>query len=123
VFLNAEWTELERDLAELQGAIDAADPGGIAHQRLIILKARLKYGIRSGLKKPVVAADAANSSLVQVDAQSRSLIGSIVNREGKLFRVTAEDANFVATAGDRVDKNGVRIPDDSPLDFVAEIPE
>jgi hypothetical protein len=107
-------------LREIRFHLKHAEPGSIAAQRLI---AQHRATLLDLTPEEYVAADPEESPLVRVDVQPRSTIGSIVDREGKLFRVTAEDANFVPTAGDRVDKNGARIPEDSPLDFVAEITE
>jgi hypothetical protein len=47
LFLKAVQRDILFDLAEIQRAIDAAEPGSVAQHRLISLKARMRRGIQS----------------------------------------------------------------------------
>jgi hypothetical protein len=111
LFLDSAEKNIAADLAEIQRAIEAADPGGIAMQRLIILKARLKYGLRSGLKKPVETENPKPQAEVRVDVSPRNQIGSVVPYDGGWLRVTVVDVNGQPTDGDPCLEDGTPLPE------------
>jgi hypothetical protein len=109
LFLGSAHRDIAFDLLEIQRAIDAADPGSIAAQRLIILKARLKHGLRATVKNPAEApapqpetstpqSDPAPSPDPESHESRRFKVGDIVTQDGERYRITAVDENGKPTA-------------------------
>lgn len=108
LFLGSAHRDIVFDLVEIQRAIDAADPGSIAAQRLIVLKSRLKHGLRASLKNPAEApAPQSETSKPQPDpAPTQDPKAPKVFHVGQL--VTHRDAAGVVHTGRvvSVDANG-----------------
>jgi hypothetical protein len=110
LFLGSAHRDIAFDLVEIQRAIDAADPGSIAAQRLIILKARLKHGLRSSLKNPAEAptpqSETSKPQRVTPAAPTPSInrfqVGDIATQDGERYRITAVDENGKPTAVDNL---------------------
>jgi hypothetical protein len=95
-FYNGK-SDLEIDLDEIQKQIDAADPGSIAAQKLIALKASLKRGLKAASEEPETKSKATDESKSLV-----SQIGDIVLVDGKKHRVTAVDEHGKPTDGEPI---------------------
>jgi hypothetical protein len=92
LFLNSGKTELEIDLAEIQKAIDAAEVGSVAHQRLLALKMSLKRGSKPAEPEP--EPEAVTPVVCQV--------GDLVTQNGQKYLVTSIDANGSPLTADEV---------------------